>query len=129
PAGLRREIDDHRAGAHRGDGARGDQPGGGPARDERGRDHDVELGKTLLELLPLLTLLFFRELLRVPAFRFLADDAEVEPVRAEALDLLSHDWTHVEAGDDGPEPARGRDRLEAGNPCAEDEHLRGRDRP
>ena len=70
-----------------------------------------------------------RQLARVAALGLRARDAEVEPVRAEALDLLAHDRADVEAGDDGAEPARGRERLQARDARADHEHLRRRDGP
>src|SRR5207247_5460187 len=105
---LGREVDDHRAGAHRLDRRLRDQFRGGPARDERGRDDDVEVADPRLELLLLAALLLVGELARVAAFGFLADDTELEEGRAEALDLLLDDGPDVEAGDDGSEAARGR---------------------
>src|SRR6185503_14648668 len=108
---------------------RRDQTWRRPAGDQRGRDHHVELRQTGLELLLLLTLLLLGQRGRVTALRLLADDAEVEPAGAEALYLLPHDGSHVEAGDDRTEAASGRDGLKPGDACTEHEHLRGRDRP
>ena len=70
-----------------------------------------------------------RELAGVAALGLRAGDAEVEEVRAEALDLLFHRGADVEAGDDGAEAARGRDRLQAGDAGADHEHLRRRHVP
>ena len=61
--------------------------------------------------------------------RLFATDAEVEEGGAEALDLLPDGRPNVEAGDDRSEPARRRDRLQAGDAGAEDEHLGRGDRP
>ena len=93
-----------------------------------GGDDGIELADPRLERGLLRLHLLRRQLARVAALRLGAGDAEVEPVRAEALDLLADDGAHVEAGDDGAEPARGRDRLQARDACADDEHLRRRDR-
>ena len=46
---------------------------------------------------------------------------------AEALDLLLGRRPHVGRGDDGAEPARGRDRLQAGDAGAHDEDFCSRD--
>ena len=45
---------------------------------------------------------------------------------AEALDLLLGRGPHIGRGDDGAEPARGRDRLQAGDAGAHDEDFRCR---
>ena len=68
-AGLGREVDDHRAGPHALDCARGDELRRRPARNGGGRDHDVEVGDPLLERGLLLRLLLGRELRRVAARR------------------------------------------------------------
>src|SRR5438105_791699 len=100
------EVDDDGAGAHRlHRRCRNDLRRGAPW-DSGGRDHGVELGDPGLECGLLGPHLLRRQLARVPALRLRAGDAEFEPVRAEALDLLAHDGPHVEAGDDGSEPAR-----------------------
>ncbi len=54
---------------------------------------------------------------------------DLDELRAEALDLLLDDLAHVERLDDGAEPARGADGLQAGDAGAEHEDARGRDRP
>ena len=122
-AGLGGEIDDAAAGAHVRDGGGGDQPRSGAAGDQRRRDHDVEVGQPLLERRLLGRLLLGRELLRVAALGLLALHAELEEPGAERLDLLLHRRAHVERGDDGAEPPRGRDRLQARDAGA---HDRGR---
>ena len=109
------------------DGCRRNQLRGGPAGDERGRDHDVVVGDALGQRLLLPPLLILGQLARIAARRLLAGHAEVEEGRAEALHLLPHHGTHVEAGDDRPEPARGCDRLQSGDTGTEHEHLRRRD--
>jgi hypothetical protein len=48
-----------------------------------------------------------------------------EEFGAQALHLLLGGRPHIGRGDDGAKPARGRDRLQAGNTDAHDEHLRG----
>ncbi len=90
------------------------------------RDHDVELRQPLLERGLLLRLLLRGQLSRVATFGLLAADAEVEELCAERLHLLLHDGSHVEAGDDGAEPPSGGESLEAGDACAQHEHLRRR---
>ena len=72
--------------------------------------------------------LVLRERDRVATLAFGALDVELEEGGAEALDLLLHGGTHVEGGDDGSEPPRGGDRLQAGDSRAEHEDARGRDR-
>ena len=127
PPRLGGEVDDHRARPHRLDGGGRDDLRRRPAGNRSGRDHDVEVRDPLLERLLLRLHLLRRQLARVAALGLGAGHAEVEPVRAEALDLLAHDGTDVEAGRHGAEPARRRDRLQPGDAGADHEHLRGRD--
>src|SRR5262245_47605659 len=122
------EIDDHRAGPHRDDRGGGDQAWCGAAGDEGGRDHRVEVRQASLERLLLALLRLFAELARVALGRLFARDPEVEKGRAKAFDLLAHDRPHIEAGDDGTEPPRRRDRLESRDAGADHEHLGRRDR-
>ncbi len=82
-----------------------------------------------LERSLLARLLLRGQLRRVAAARLRPLDAEIEEGGAEALDLLPHRRPDVEARDDCSEPPRRRDRLQAGDAGAEDEHLRRRDRP
>ena len=71
-AGLGGEVDDAAARAHVRDRRGGDEPRRRAARDERGRDHDVEVGQALLERRLLLRLLLRRQLVRVAALGLLA---------------------------------------------------------
>ena len=82
-----------------------------------------------LEILLLAALLLLGELARVSALGLLADDAGLEERRAQALHLLLDHGPHVEAGDDGAQATRGRDRLQPGDAGADHEHLRGGDGP
>ncbi len=107
------------------------QPRRRPARDQRGRDHDVLLLDVLGDQRGLLGLIVLRHFLGVAAgglglLEFLVLDRD--ELGAEAFDLLLGRRTHVGRGDDGAEPARGRDRLQAGDAGAHDEHLRRRHR-
>src|SRR5207248_2856246 len=90
------------------------------------RDHCVEVGDPLLERPLLRPHLLGGELARVAAFRLRTGDAEVEPAGAKALDLLADDRPYVEARDDRSEPARGRDRLQAGDDAARGDSLDAR---
>ena len=71
---------------------------------------------------------WLRKCRRVPALGLLARDLELEERRAEALDLLAGGRADVECGDNGAEPARGGDSLEARDSALESEHPRRRDR-
>jgi hypothetical protein len=81
--------------------------------------------------LGLRSLILVRHLGRVAA-RTLAFDSlhlvDEDRLGAEALDLFLDRRAHVGRGDDRAQPPRGRDRLEAGDADAHDEHARGRDR-
>ena len=74
-----------------------------------------------------MALLLLGELARVAALGLLADDAQLEELRAEALDLFLDHGPDVEAGDDGAEAPRGRDRLQPGDSRPDDQHLGGDD--
>ena len=74
----------------------------------------------------LLGLILFRHFLGVAAgglrvLEFLVLDRE--ELGAEDFDLLLRRGAHVGRGDDGAEPPRGRDRLQAGDADAHHEHL------
>ena len=53
--------------------------------------------------------------------------SQLDERRAQALDLLLDHRPGVEGGDDGAQPAGGRDRLQARDPGAQHEHLGGGD--
>ena len=112
-ARLGREVDDHGARPHAGDRLLRDESGRGPAGHERGRDDDVEVLRLLGEHVLLPARGVRRQRLRVAALVLGVRDAEVEreELRAEALDLLLHDGTHVVTPHLRAEPSGGRDRL------------------
>ena len=95
----------------------------------RRRDDDVELGDPLLERRLLRPLLLLRQLARVAALGLLTANPEVEERRTQRLDLLRDRGPHVERRDHRAETPRRRDRLQAGDPGAEHEDARRRDRP
>ena len=130
-AALDGEIDDDRAGPHRRDHLLGDQARRRPAGDQRGGDDDVLLLDVLGHQRRLLGLILLRHFLGVAArglrvLEFFILDRK--KFRAEAFDLLLGCGTNVGRRDDRAEPARGRDRLQAGDADAHDEHLRGGNR-
>ena len=128
-AALDREIDDHRARPHRGDHILGDEPRRRPAGNERGGDDDVLLLDVVGDQRGLLGLVLLRHFLGVAGrglglLEFLVLDGD--ELGAEAFDLLLGGGAHVGRGHDRAEPARGRDRLQAGDARAHDEHPRRR---
>ena len=129
PARLGGEVDDHGAGPHPARRVGGDEDRRLPPGDERGRDHRVRLGDVVGDQLLLALMLVVGERDRVAALAFRALDVELEERGAEALHLLLHCRPHVEGRDDGAEPPRGCDRLQAGDARSENEDARGRDRP
>ena len=118
-ARLGGEVDDHRAGAHRSTADCGISFGAGRPGMSAVVMTTSKSADPRLELLLLAALLLGGQLARVAALGLLADDAELEELRAEALDLLLDHGPDVEAGDDGAEPPRGRDRLQPGDARAD----------
>ena len=128
-AGLGGEVDDHRAGAHPLDRARGDELRRRPARHGGGGDDDVEVRDALLERRLLLRLLArasapSRSRPRSPrcARRDRGTPRRGSPPAPATAGRTS------KRRDDRAEPPRGRDRLQAGDACADHERPDGRDR-
>ena len=122
-AALDREIDDHRARLHRLDHLLRDQHRRRPAGDEGRGDDDVLALDVLGDERRLLGLVLGRQFPRIAAggrrIRHIGEDE----FGAEALHLLFRRLAHVGRRDDGAEPARRGDGLEAGDADAHDEHL------
>ena len=123
-AGLRRQIDDHRAGLHALDHLLGEQLRRRPARDQRGGDDDVLLLQVLGNDFGLLALELVRHLLGVTRrglgilHRAFVDHDELA---AKAFDLLLGRRADVRRGDDRAEPLGRGDGLQAGDADAHDE--------
>ena len=99
--------------------------GAGRPGHERGRDDHVRLAHLHRQRVALDLLLLGRQLARVAARGLrVAEPLDLEELRAQRLDLLLHRAPDVERRHDRAEPARGRDRLQAGHARAEHEHLR-----
>jgi hypothetical protein len=105
----------------------GDEDRRAASGDERGRDDDVERRDRLLQRALLLGPLGLGQLTGVAALAR-RRDADVEDLRPERADLLADLGPDVVAGDLRAEAAGGRDRLQAGDAGAEDEHARRADR-
>ena len=101
--------------------------GRGAPGDERGRDDHVEALDRLGQRLLLGGALLVGQLARVAALAA-GLQAEVEPLRAQRLDLLCHLGAHVIAGRARAQALGGRERLQPGDADAQHEHLRRRDR-
>ena len=130
-AGLDREIDDHRTRHHARDHVGGQQHRRAAARDQRGADDDVGAAQGLGDQLALAPREILAHLAGIAArglggaHRRLIDR---DKGRAEALDLLLGGDTDIGGADDRAEPARRRDRLQAGDPGAHHEDPRRLDR-
>ena len=122
-APLDREIDDHRARLHAFDHLLRDEDRRRPAGDQRGGDHDVLRLHVLGDECRLLLLVFGRQLLGIAAGGRRIRDIGEDELGAKALDLLLGRLAHIGRRDDGAEPPRRGDRLQAGNADAHDEHL------
>ena len=96
--------------------------GAGRPGHERGRDDDVEALDRVGQRLLLAGALLLGQLARVAALAARLE-AEVEPLRAERLDLLGDLGAHVVAGRARAQPLGGRERLQARHADAEHEHL------
>ena len=127
-ARLGGEVDDHRAGPHAAHRRRRDQPRRGAAGDRAVVITTSEPAMRSSSCLLLLRLLLRRQLARVAALGLLAGHAEVDELRAEALDLLPHDRPHVEAGHDRAEPAAVAIACSPATPAPSTSTFAGRDR-
>ena len=101
--------------------------GAGTARYRGRADDDIDVLQVFGEAALLFGAFVVGERTRIAAFACGAD-AEVEELAAERLDLLACFRTHVEAFDLCAQALGGRDRLQAGDARAHDQHLRGPDR-
>ena len=130
-AALDRQIDDHRAGPHRGHHVLTDQPRRRAPRDQGRGDDDVLLLDVLGGECGLLGLILRRHRLGIAARRLRVLELLVldgEELRPQALHLFLGRRPHVGRRHNGAEtPGRG-DRLQAGNAHPHDEHLRRRHR-
>ena len=128
-AALDGEIDDDRAVGHRRDHLLADELRRRPAGDQRRGDDDVLLGDVLGDERRLLRPVFRRHLLGVARRGFRRLELLVldrDELCAERSHLLLGGRAHVGRGDDRAEPARRRDRLQAGDARAHDEDARRR---
>ena len=92
-------------------------------------DGDVGGGKRLVDGLGLAAPVFLAHVagVAVLALGGLVERGDLDEPRPQALDLLLDRGANVEGGDDGAQPARGGDRLQAGHAGAEDEDVGRRD--
>ena len=120
------EVDDDGARAHEREHIGGDQFGRGAAGDEGGGDDDVHLLGLLAKQVHLGGDEFGAHGLGVAGGGFGLPELLVlhgDELGAQGCDLLLRRRPHVRCADDGAEPSRGRNGLQAGHAHAHDEHL------
>src|SRR5439155_23649938 len=66
---------------------------------------------------------------RIAALALLRLQRQLDEAGAQALDLVLDGGTDIVGLDDGPQPAGGGDRLQAGDARAQHKHAGWRDRP
>ena len=126
-AALGGQVDGDRAGRHTGEHVAGDQQRGRPPGHRGGGDQDVGPRDVRRQRLLLPYGAVLRQLARVAAGALDHVEAEVEEPGPHRLHLVGRGGPHVVGLDDGAEPARGGDRLQARDPGAEHQDLGRRD--
>ena len=127
---LRGQIDDHAARPHPPHHVGRDEHRRLLAGDECGADDDVRVGHHLAEQVTLLGVELLAHRLGIATGRLAAArlEGKFHELRSQALHLLLHRRPDVVATHLCTQSLRGGDRLKAGHPRAEHEHLGGRER-
>ena len=127
-APLRSQIDNHRARLHQLDHVSGPQHRRVPSRDQRGGDHDVDLGRQIAELGQLLFAEFRARRRGIstrcgPVLHLGRIEFQEHEFRPHALDLLGHFGAHVKRIGDRAQRGRSANRGQPGHPGTNHQHL------